>query len=115
MKRFLLCACLLCLTGCASWQNDIAAKGGLFGEHKGNYVVVSQSGGEIMDVWVLEDVYCESEKDSDGWRFIDDEGNVTFIGGDVKVLRIKQKSSLKNYHEYHREFERQSYQDLYSK
>jgi hypothetical protein len=87
--------------GCASWRNDIAHKGGLFTEYRGDYVVISESGGVIMDVWVLEDVYVESEKNSDGWRFIDRLGQPTNVGGDSKVIRIKDKAELQNYREYH--------------
>lgn len=117
MKRLLLVLCLLCLcfTGCASWNNDIAASGGLFGTYKGNYVVISQSGGEIVDVWILTDVFVESVHGSDGWRFIDGSGNVTFIGGDVKATRIKNRNDLWKYHEYHIEFESESYQSKFNK
>jgi hypothetical protein len=105
MKRFLLLLLAVCLlSGCASWRNDIAHRGGLFSEYRGDYVVISESGGVIMDVWVLEDAYVESEDGSDGWRFIDDQGQPINIGGDAKVIRIKDKAELKNYHEYH--FER---------
>lgn len=103
---FILCCCLSMFVGCASWRNDIAHKGGLFTEYCGDYVVISASGGIIMDVWVLEDVYVESEKSSDGWRFIDRLGQPTNVGGDAKVIRIKNKAELKNYYEYH--FERES-------
>ncbi len=104
MKRFLLIVALCLFAGCASWRNDIAHQGGLFTEYRGDYVVISESGGIIMDVWVLEDVYVKSEKDSDGWRFIDRLGQPTNVGGDAKVIRIKDKAELKKYHEYH--FER---------
>lgn len=102
MKRlllFLVCVCLF--SGCASLRNDIAHKGGLFTEYRGDYVVISESGGIIMDVWVLEDVYVESEKNSDGWRFIDSKGQPTNVGGDSKVIRIKDKAELQQYREYH--------------
>lgn len=72
MKKLVCVLCLLCLplfAGCAGCQNDIAARGGLLGEYKGPYVVISQSGGEIMDCWVLQNAYVQSESGSDGWRF----------------------------------------------
>lgn len=109
----LFCLCIS-LSGCASWENKVAADGGIFGTYKGDYVVVSQSGGMIADIWVLVDVFCESEDNSDGWRFIDDDGNVTFIGGDVKVLRVKNRSELSKYHEYHMEFELKTYQEKFN-
>lgn len=106
MNRLLLIVSLLivslCLsTGCASWRNKIAHQGGFFTEYRGNYVVISESGGIIMDVWVLRDAYVESEKNSDGWRFIDNLGQPTNVGGDSKVIRIKNEAELQNYHEYH--------------
>ncbi len=114
MKRFLLLIVAVCLlSGCASWRNDIAHKGGLFTEYRGDYVVVSESGGIIMDVWVLEDVYVESEKNSDGWRFIDRLGQPTNVGGDSKVIRIKDKAELLNYREYHIEQETVPYQAIF--
>jgi len=99
--------------GCASWRNDIAHKGGLFTEYRGDYVVVSESGGLIMDVWVLEDVYVESEKNSDGWRFIDTKGQPTNVGGDSKVIRIGSKAELQNYREYHIERENLPYRAFF--
>lgn len=116
MKRLgLLFALLIILptVGCASWWNDVSARGGLIGTYRGDYVVISQSGGEVMDCWVLRDVFIESEKESDGWRFIDNNGNVTFVGGDTKVMRVDDSTTLSKYHEYHMEFETQSYREKF--
>jgi hypothetical protein len=114
MKRFLLLLLAVCLlSGCASWRNKIAHKGGLFTEYRGDYVVISESGGVIMDVWVLEDVYVESEKNSDGWRFIDNLGQPTNVGGDSKVIRIKSKAELQNYLEYHIERDLVPYREFF--
>jgi len=101
MKRFLLIFALCLFAGCASWRNDIAHKGGLFTEYRGDYVIVDRPGGIITDVWVLRDAYVESEKNSDGWRFIDNNGQPTNVGGSAKVIRIKSLEELQNYHEYH--------------
>lgn len=115
MKRFVYVICFLAvlvvwaMSGCAKWQNDVSARGGLFGSYEGDYVVINYSGGEIMDVWVLEDVYVNSEENSDGWRFSDEEGNVIFVAGDVKVIRADNREVLSKYHEYHMESETQSY------
>lgn len=116
MKRLLLLALLcVCCSGCASFWNGVASRGGIIGSHGGDYVVISQSGGLIMDVWILEDVFVESEEKSDGWRFVDEDGNVEFIGGDVKVRRVKSKATLKDYHEYHMEFEACTYRQMYNR
>jgi len=115
MKKLVVLALLgivsIGMIGCAKFQNDMKARGGLVGSYKGNYVVISQSGGEIMEVWVLKDVYVNSEENSDGWRFVDDNGNVVFIGGDVKVMRMD--SSMDGYHEYHMEQETQTYREKF--
>jgi hypothetical protein len=99
------------VSGCAGCRNTIAAKGGLIGSYEGNYVVINYTGGVIADVWVLRDVYVQSEENSDGWRFTDPDGNVIFLGGDIKVIRIKEADDLKKWHEYHMEFEDKIYQD----
>ena len=116
MKRFtLLFAALFCFsfTGCASFWNDIDSGKSVFGSYRGDYVVVNATGGLIADVWVLEDVLVESESGSDGWRFKDSDNNMIFLGGDSKVMRIDNKSTLRNYREYHMEFETQTYQEKY--
>lgn len=116
MKNYLLlCLGLLCLsfTGCASYWNGVDAKGGMFGSYAGDYIVISQTGGVIADVWVLEHVFVESIENSDGWRFKDNDGNVVYVGGDAKVLRVDSKSTLRQYREYHMEFETQTYQEKY--
>lgn len=102
------------ISGCAGCRNDIAARGGLVGSYPGNYVVVNYSGNVIADVWVLRDVYVQSENNSDGWRFKDVDENVIFLGGDVKVMRLDKASELDKWHEYHSEFETQSYQQKFS-
>jgi hypothetical protein len=56
-------------------------------------------------------VYVQSEENSDGWRFTDPDGNVVFLGCDVKVIRIKDADDLKKWHDYHMEFENKTYQN----
>lgn len=118
IRSFIVLSLLFCLcislSGCASFSNDLAAGNSIFGSYEGDYVIISESGGAIVDVWVLRDVFCESEKSSDGWRFKDDDDNMTFIGGDVKVLRMNNAADMSKYHEYHIEFETQSYQEKFN-
>lgn len=103
------------LSGCAKLKNDIAANGGLIGSYPANYIVRNDSGGRIMDVWVLKNVMVQSEFSGAGWLFQDSDGHVIHLGGDVKVIRIESEALLGKYHEYHTEFEIKSYQELYCK
>lgn len=117
MKKFMLALVLCCMPfmiGCAGCYNDISASGGILGEYSGAYVVISQSGGEIMDCWKMDNVYVQNESNSDGWLFVDNDGNVIRISGDCKVIRINKRSEMDKWHEYHMEFESETYRDLYS-
>ena len=64
------------------------------GGKKGNWVVIDNSGGEILRHWVLTDAYVESAPNSDGWRFYDGTGtdttgdNLCYVGGDAHVEKI---------------------------
>lgn len=118
MRKIFIALCLCCLplmTGCAGCRNDIAARGGLLGSYEGNYVVVNYSGNVIADVWVLKNVYVQSEEGSDGWKFQDEDGNVIRLGGDVKVMRIEKASDMDKWHDFHSEFESQTYQQKFCK
>lgn len=116
IRSFIAITLLICLSlsGCASFYNDIDAGDSIFGSYEGDYIVISETGGVIADVWVLEDVFCESEERSDGWRFKDSNENVTWVGGDAKIIRAKTKAELRKYHEYHMEFETQTYQEKFN-
>jgi len=80
----------------------------------GDYIVRNDSGGKIMDVWVLHDVIVQSEFNGAGWLFKDQTGNVVHLGGDVKVIRLN-RGNMADWHEYHAEFETHTYQELYVK
>lgn len=111
MRKFALIAALfLTLPGCAKWEAQRAADGGFLGSYKGDYIVRNDSGGVIMDIWVLENTIVQSETDSDGWFFVDNSGNVIHLGGDAKVIRVKDKSLLSKYREYHRELDKVPYE-----
>ena len=100
------------MPSCAKWENEVAANGGILGSYTGDYLVRNDSGGRIMDVWVLHNVIVQAEHSGAGWLFQDGQGNVIHLGGDVKVVRINR--DIGRYHEYHAEFERRSYQELYA-
>lgn len=85
------------------------------GSVNGDWVVIKQSGGRITDVFLLESVMVQSEQGSDGWLFLDQDGNPTHIGGDMKAIRVtgNKNQVFRKYHEYHMEFETKTYGELY--
>lgn len=93
--------------GCARWQDRIAGKGGIVTSHRAVYVVISESGGVIMDVYKLPDAIVQSESGSDGWLFLDHANHAVYVGGDVKHIRMESTndSLWAKYIEYHFEFE----------
>ena len=101
-------------TGCASCNNEIKMKGGIIGEYAADYIVMNQSGGDTLDVWKLKNCYVEQH--GAGWRFVDGSGNAVFLGGDVKVIRMNNENAGEwdKYHEYHWEFESQTYRQKFN-
>ena len=105
---------LLALGGCKKTRDQWAAKGGIFTSSAEDYIVISQSGGRIMDVYKLRSAFVQSPENSDGWLFTDQQGNSIYIGGDVKTIRLrKDKTVWEDYHEYHIENENKTYRELY--
>jgi hypothetical protein len=111
MKKLLLVLLLIPFIGCARWQNDNAARGGIFGSYTGDYIVRNDSGGKIMDIWKLRNIYY-SPTDK---LFRDGKGNVVMLGGDIRVTRVYDHDTWDKYYEYHTEFETKTYQELHCK
>ena len=88
------------MVGCGSLEN-IKSSGGWF-ESKGDYVVINYSGGEIFDIWTLEDAYVQDAGESDGYCFTDDNGNFVTLSGDVLVIRCNDSKTFGQYEEYHK-------------
>ncbi len=109
MKIAVLAAAMLLSVGCAGISNNIAHDGGLIGTYNGDYIVRNDSGGRIMDVWKLKNVYVENGV------FKDSRGNVIVIKGDIRVMRVNDSETWERYHDYHAEFETKTYQELYVK
>jgi hypothetical protein len=104
----------LSLTGCfAGWGNTKAVHGGYFTSDTGKYVVINESGGQIMDVWILKDSYVKSEQGSDGATVVDEDGNGIIIQGDVKVIRDNGNLDLNKYTEYHKEINLIPYEEYF--
>lgn len=119
MKKKLMLGILLAIvcfsfTGCfASWGNEKALKGGYFSNNTGDYIVLNESGGEIMDCWILKNTYVESETSSDGLRFVDPSGNGIIVQGDAKIIRVNNEIDSKQYIEYHKDTDLISYEEFY--
>ncbi|MBI4919131.1 hypothetical protein HY837_04320 [archaeon] len=103
-------------SGCAKTRNKWAQQGGVLGSYTADYIVIRQNGGEIMDVWKLNDVMVQSEEHSDGWLFRDQNGNAVNVGGDAKIVRINSTNSelWNKYQEYHSEFETKTYREKFN-
>lgn len=101
------------LSSCADTFNKADFNGGLFTSSKSDYIVISQSGGKIMDVWKLKDSFVSSPYKSDGWIFKTNNGSVA-VGDDAKVIRILDNDIWIKYHEYHMEYEYLSYREKYN-
>jgi len=106
--RYLLL--LVCLAGCTSAGSTLPDK-----DKDDDYVVIRQSCGMIMDVWVLDGASIRPWNSSGGWKFLDNDGNGITARGDCKVINIKDKEDLKLYHEYHSELEAFQYRWLYNR
>ncbi|MCC6323615.1 hypothetical protein IT400_02360 [Candidatus Nomurabacteria bacterium] len=102
-------------SSCARFSNQIDSDGALIGTTKGDWIVIKQSGGVITDVWKLEEQFVQSEQGSDGWLFVDQNGNPVHVGGDMKAIRVnKNKEEIfSNYMEYHMEHDSLSYMQRY--
>ena len=87
----LIITMMVIFTGCAQWDQKIKADGGLIGTYTGAWVVEKMSGGVITDVYLLDDAICKSEQGSDGWLFLDQNGNPIHIGGDMKAIRCNNE------------------------
>lgn len=117
MLGILFVMVLIALSGCARLSDSTKAKGGIIGSYKAPYIIISQSGGEIMDVYKLNDAIVQSPSGSDGWLFLDQNENPIYVGGDVKTIRLKSTNDelWSKYNEYHMEFETISYREKYHK
>ena len=102
-------------TGCAGACQRMDANGSIIGSTNGDWVVVKQSGGHITDVYKLENVMVQSENGSDGWLFLDHNGNPAHIGGDMKAIRCNHDKDevFSQYVEYHMEWDTCTYQEKY--
>ena len=101
-------------TGCfAGWDTDRATDGGVISNSKGDYVILNESGGSIMDCWILKNTYVKSEGQSDGVRFADTSGDGIIVQGDAKIIRINNTSDLNKYIEYHIDTDIVPYNEFY--
>lgn len=104
MKKLLgLGALVATLTGCfAGIENDINKRGGFFGAHKADYIIVNTTGNMILDVYKLRNTYVSENQGTDGVNFKHPvTGTHVSLQGDVKILRDPARSEWDKYKEYH--------------
>lgn len=113
----LMVAVTILSSGCAQTCQRIKANGSVIGTVSGSWVVIKQSGGVITDVFKLDDALVKSEAGSDGWIFLDQNGNPVHLGGDMKAIRCSNdKISIFNqYVEYHQDIDHCTYKEKYEK
>jgi hypothetical protein len=104
-------------SGCAQTCQRIKADGSVIGTVSGPWVVIKQSGGVITDVYKLDDALVKSEQGSDGWLFLDQDGNPVHIGGDMKAVRCNNDKAavFDKYVEYHMDIDLCTYAEKYKK
>ncbi len=104
-------------TGCAGACQRMDANGGIIGTYSGAWIVVKQSGGQITDVYKLDDVMVQSESGSDGWLFLDKNQNPVHIGGDMKAIRCNNEKTavFDQYVEFHADIDLCTYKEKYEK
>ena len=107
MLGFLLTVALLTY-GCADAWNKVNTQ-----DRITKYIIISQSGGKIMDVWKLKNTSVSPH--TFGWTF-KEEDNSIIISGNIKVIRVNDENNelWEQYHEYHMEFETKTYRELYN-
>ena len=104
---------LISMSSCAKLQNKIDSDGQLIGSKAGSWIVIKQSGGIITDVWLLRNKMVQSEENSDGWLFKDENDNPVHVGGDMKAIRVNnnEEKLFSLYIEYHMEFDSLRYHE----
>ena len=114
---FLFVVIMLFNSGCAQTCQRIKANGSIIGTVTGSWVVEKTSGGVITDVYLLNNALVKSETGSDGWLFIDQNGNPVHIGGDMKAIRCSNDKIdlFKQYVEFHMDLDLCTYKEKYQK
>ena len=87
----------------------------VFVKEKANYIVVVRRGGDISDVWKLEDAIIRFNEGAKGWEICTNKGANFYVGGDVEIWRIDSKTTeLWNvYKSFHRHIAEQSYDEMF--
>jgi hypothetical protein len=101
------------MAGCAGTCQRMKANGSVIGTTTGDWIVIKQSGGITTDVYLLNNIFVQSEQGSDGWLFIDGNQNPVHIGGDMKAIRVinNKEKIFNSYFEYHTEWDTCTYKE----
>jgi len=113
LRVLMLLVITVSLAGCAGTCQRWKANGSIIGTTNGDWIVIKQSGGITTDVYLLNNVFVQSEPGSDGWLFIDNNQNAVHIGGDMKAMRVdsNKEKIFNSYFEYHAEWDTCTYKD----
>lgn len=104
MKKLIALSVLtLTMTGCfAGIENSVNKKGGFFGSHKSDYIIVNTTGNMILDIYKLKNTYVSENTQTDGVNFMHPiSGSHVSIQGDVKIIRNPTSREWDLYEEYH--------------
>ena len=104
-------------TSCASSCQRIKADGSIIGTVSGPWIFEKTSGGVITDLWKLDNALVKSENGSDGWIFLDQNGNPVHAGGDMKAIRCRNNKDFifSQYVEFHMDINLCTYKEMYEK
>lgn len=103
-----LAIAIMSLVGCSGTANKMAANGKQMSAS--NYLLVKQSGGQVVEAELVIDKVVNSEEGSDGWYYVipaingvDSGDNKLYnrMGGDVSVREVPTQDLLDYYMDYY--------------
>ena len=107
----------LFLNSCADKTLEWEAQGGILAT-EGTYIVIQYTDtNDITDCYILKNSFIKPIYHI-GWLFEDNKGNHIMVSGTFKIIRVIEENEtemLQKYHNYHREFEKLSYQEKFEK
>lgn len=81
-NKILLIVGIFVLTGCGAWKNNIGRS--IEALSSGNYIVTVWSGDKAVREYKIKNGFVNSEKESDGWFFMN-KGKLVRVSGTVTI------------------------------